>query len=80
MLILFSFLFGGVENLIISYFIKINVFLYLHEHFGRKENLYEEIVTENVPNLVKETDTQVQEAERPIKDVPKETHAKIHYF
>ena len=44
------------------------------------ENLFEEIVTENVPNLVKETDTQVQEAERPIKDEPKETHAKIHYF
>ena len=44
------------------------------------ENLFEEIVTENVPNLVKETDTQVQEAERPIKDEPKETHTKIHYF
>ena len=28
------------------------------------ENLFEEIMTENFPNLVKEKDTQVQEAQR----------------
>jgi hypothetical protein len=38
------------------------------------ENLFKEIMTEKFPNLVKENDTQVQEAWRaPIKMIP-ETH------
>ena len=36
------------------------------------ENLFEKIMKENFPNLVKETDTQVQEAER----VPNELDPK----
>ena len=36
------------------------------------ENLFEEIMTENFPNLVKEKDTQVQEAQR----VPNKLHPK----
>ena len=35
-------------------------------------NLFEKIMTENVPNLVKETDIQVQEAQR----VPKKLDPK----
>ena len=34
------------------------------------ENLFEEIITKNVPNLVKEKDTQVQKAQR----VPNKTN------
>ena len=36
------------------------------------ENLFEEIMTENFPNLVKEKDTQVQEAQR----VPSKLNSK----
>lgn len=35
------------------------------------ENLFEKIVTENIPNLVSEIDTEVQEAEHPKQDEPK---------
>ena len=34
------------------------------ESISKKENLFEETMVENVPNLVKEIDTQVQEAQR----------------
>ena len=34
---------------------------------------------ENFPNLVKEIDTQVQEAQRPKQDCCKEAHCKTHH-
>ena len=43
------------------------------------ENPSEEIMGENLPNLAKETDLQVQEAQSPKQDEPKETHTKTHY-
>ena len=42
-------------------------------------NLFEKIMTENFPNLVKEVDIQVQKAEGPKQDEPKEAHTKIHH-
>ena len=41
-------------------------------------NLLEKTVKENVPNLVKEIDMQVQEAESPKQNGYKEAHSKIH--
>ena len=41
------------------------------------ENLFEEIIGENFPDLGKETYIQVQEAWRPKQDGPKEVHTKI---
>ena len=39
------------------------------------ENLFEKVMTENFPNLMREKVTQVQEAQRvPIKMNPKSTH------
>ena len=43
------------------------------------ENLFAEILTENFPNLVKEKDIQVQEAESPKQDRPKEAHTITHH-
>ena len=40
------------------------------------ENLFEETMTENFPNLGKETDIQVQEAQSPKEDEFKEIHTK----
>ena len=42
------------------------------------ENLFEKIMKENFPNLVKETDIQVQEAQSPKQDGHKEDHTKAH--
>ena len=42
------------------------------------ENVFEEIIVENFPNMEKETVSQVQEAQSPIKDKSKEKHAKAH--
>ena len=42
------------------------------------ENLSEKIMKENFPNLVKETDMQVQEAQSPQQDGYKEAHSKTH--
>ncbi|KAK1336287.1 hypothetical protein QTO34_004092 [Cnephaeus nilssonii] len=42
------------------------------------ENLFEEIVTENFPHLVKEIDLQVQEAHNPKQKESKEDHTKTH--
>ena len=42
------------------------------------ENLFEEIIAENFPNLGKETDIQVQEAQSPKQEQPKEDHTKTH--
>ena len=43
------------------------------------KNLFEEIMAENFPKLVKEKITQVQEAQSHQKDEPKEAHTKTHY-
>ena len=43
------------------------------------ENLFEKIMKENFPNLVKEIDIQVQEAQRPKQVGPKEDHTKTHH-
>ena len=43
------------------------------------ENLFEQIMKENFPNLVKEIDMQVQEAESPKQDGCKEAHSKTHH-
>ena len=42
------------------------------------ENLFEKIMKENFPDLVKETDIQAQEAQSPKEDGPKEGHTKTH--
>ena len=44
------------------------------------ENLFEQIMKENFPNLVKEIDFQeVQEAQSPKEVGPKEAHTKAHH-
>ena len=43
------------------------------------ENLFEKIIKENFPNLVKEIDIQVQEAQSPKQVGPKKDHTKIHH-
>ena len=43
-------------------------------------NRSEKIVKENFPNLVKEIDMQVQEAQSPIYDGCKEVHSKTHHY
>ena len=44
------------------------------------ENLFEQIMKENFPNLVKEIDFQeVQEAQSPKEVGPKEEHTKAHH-
>ena len=40
--------------------------------------LFEEIMAENFPNLGKETNVQIQEAQRSLKSQPGEVHIKIH--
>ena len=42
-------------------------------------NLFEKIMKENFPNLVKEIDMQVQEAQSPKQDECKEGHSKTHH-
>ena len=42
------------------------------------EKNFEEIIVENFPNMEKEIENQVQEAQSPIQDKPKEKHAKTH--
>ena len=44
------------------------------------ENLFEQIMKENFPNLAKEIDFQeVQEAQSPKEAEPKEEHTKVHH-
>ena len=43
------------------------------------ENLFEKIMKENFPNLVKEIDIQVQEAQSPKQGGPKEDHTKTYH-
>ena len=47
------------------------------EEKGPKK-IFKEIITENFPNMGKETVTQVQEAQSPRQDKPKNEHAKTH--
>ena len=42
-------------------------------------NLFEKIMKGNFPNLVKEIDIQVREAQSPKQDGPKEGHTKTHH-
>ena len=42
-------------------------------------NLFEKIMKEKFPNLVKVTDMQVQKAQSPTPDGFKEAHSKIHH-
>ena len=42
-------------------------------------NLFEKILKENLPNLVKEIDMQVQEAQSPKQDGCKEAHSSTHH-
>ena len=42
------------------------------------ENILEEIIIENFPNMGKEIFNQAQEAQSPIQDKTKERHAKTH--
>ena len=43
------------------------------------ENLFEQIMKENFPNLAKEIDMQVQESQSPKEVGPKEEHTKAHH-
>ena len=43
------------------------------------ENLFEEIMTENFPNLVKEKDMQVQEAQRVPNKLCLEAYTEAHH-
>ena len=42
-------------------------------------NLFEKLMKENFPNLVKEIDMKVQEAQSPKEGGCKEAHSKTHY-
>ena len=42
------------------------------------EKIFEEIIAENLPNMGKETFNQVQEAQSPRQDKPKEEHTETH--
>ena len=42
-------------------------------------NLFEKIMKENFPNLVKDREMQVQEAQSPKQDGCKEAHSKTHH-
>ena len=43
------------------------------------ENLFEKVMMENLPNLMREKITQIQETESPKQEEPKEAHCKIHH-
>ena len=42
-------------------------------------NLFEKIMKENFPNLMKEMDTEVQEAQRVPNQMDAETYSKTHH-
>ena len=42
------------------------------------EKIFEKIIVENLPNMEKEIVNQVEEAQSPLQDKPKEKHAKTH--
>ena len=43
-----------------------------------EEKIFEEIIDENFPNMEKEIVNQVQEAQSPVQNKPKEKHIKTH--
>ena len=43
------------------------------------ENVFENIMKENFPSLVKELDMQVQETQSPKESISKEEHTKTHH-
>ena len=43
------------------------------------ENLFENIMMENFPNLKREKVTQIQETQSPKQKEPKEAHSKTHH-
>ena len=43
------------------------------------ETLFEKVMMENFPNLMREKLTQLQETESPKQEEPKEAHCKIHH-
>ena len=49
------------------------------EEEQRIENLFEKVMMENFPNLIKEKVTQIQETESSNQEEPKEAHFKIHH-
>ena len=42
------------------------------------ENLFEKVMMENFPNLMREKTTQIQETQSPNQEEPKEDHFKTH--
>ena len=48
------------------------------EHQGI-ENLFEKVMMENFPNLMREKVTQIQETQSPNKEESKEAHCKTHH-
>ena len=43
------------------------------------ENLFEKVMMENFPILMKEKLTQIQESQSPKQEEPKEVHCKTHH-
>ena len=43
------------------------------------ENLFENVMTENFPNLKREKVTQIQEKQSPKQEEPKEAYCKTHH-
>ena len=45
-----------------------------------RDNLFEKVMMENFPNLMREKATQIQESQRiPNQEEPKEAHCKTHH-
>ena len=44
------------------------------------ENLFEKVMMENSPNLMREKVTRIQEAQSPNQEEPKEAHCKTHHY
>ena len=64
---------------------QLQAFQHSHHRGARRRreqetgNLFEKIMTENFPNLVKETDMRVQAAQSPKQDGCKQAHSKTHH-
>ena len=43
------------------------------------ENLFEKVMMENFPNLMREKATQIQKTQSPNQEEPKEAHCKTHH-
>ena len=44
------------------------------------ENLFEKVMMENLPHLMREKVTQIQESQSPKQDEAKEAHCKTHHI